>query len=83
MENNGMQIETKMMLPVKKNLGHIRVRMSFKRHYVYNSANFMGPSKGTLHTQLVIIIFFYGLMKLTKKKHHYHIEQNFSLGYMF
>jgi hypothetical protein len=30
--------------------------LRYKRHYVYNSANFAGPSKGALHTQLVIML---------------------------
>jgi hypothetical protein len=30
MENNGMSVETKMMLPVTKNLGHSRVRFQTK-----------------------------------------------------
>jgi hypothetical protein len=46
MENNGMQIETKMMLPVKT--------ITYIRPW-YNSANFAGPSKGTLHMQLIML----------------------------
>jgi hypothetical protein len=30
--------------------------LRYKRHYVYNSANFAGPNKGALHTQLVIML---------------------------
>ena len=30
--------------------------LRYKRHYVYNSANFAGPGKGVLHTQLVIML---------------------------
>jgi hypothetical protein len=30
--------------------------LRYKRHYVYNSANFAGLGKGVLHTQLVIML---------------------------